>query len=255
MSRFADYADKYRCARMERREGILLVTLHTEGKELQWGSLPHGELPEAFRDIAGDRENRVVILTGTGKEFSGPKPPPGQRYRRPAVDWDKTFTEARFILTNMLDIDVPMISAVNGPAMRHSELPLLCDIVLASTQASFEDAGHFEGGLVPGDGVNVIYPMLMGMNRGRYFLLTGQRIGAQEAKDLGLVNEVLAPEDLMPRAWELAEKLARYPLLHLKYTRMVLVEEIKQRLRQQLNYSLALEIMANHENPDPPKTA
>ena len=69
MSSFEEYARKYQTARMERRDGILQVTVHTEGQSLRWGFLPHGELPEAFHDIGADRENRVVILTGTGPEF------------------------------------------------------------------------------------------------------------------------------------------------------------------------------------------
>ncbi len=77
MSTFDEYAKKYQTARMERRNGILQVTLHTEGRSLRWGFLPHGELPELFHDIGADRENRVVILTGTGDEFSGPRATPG----------------------------------------------------------------------------------------------------------------------------------------------------------------------------------
>src|SRR5689334_23658724 len=77
MSSLEEYANKYQTARMERRNGILLVTLHTEGQSLRWGFLPHGELPEAFHHIGADRENKVVILTGTGAEFSGPRATPG----------------------------------------------------------------------------------------------------------------------------------------------------------------------------------
>src|SRR6266851_4957077 len=77
MSRLEDYANKYQCARFERRDGILLMTLHTDGGSLRWGFGPHGELPEAFHDVGADRDNRVVILTGTGAEFSGPRATPG----------------------------------------------------------------------------------------------------------------------------------------------------------------------------------
>lgn len=73
MSALAEYENKYQSARLERREGVLQVTLHSEGQSLRWGFLPHGELPELFHDIAADRDNRVVILTGTGAEFSGPR--------------------------------------------------------------------------------------------------------------------------------------------------------------------------------------
>jgi enoyl-CoA hydratase/carnithine racemase len=154
---------------------------------------------------------------------------------------------------NLLNIEVPMIGAVNGPALRHSELPLLCDIVLAAEDASFQDAGHFGGGLVPGDGVHAIYPLLLGLNRGRYFLLTGQTISATEAQTLGLVNEVLPRGKLLARAWALAEQLARQPTLQLRYSRVVFTEYIKRQMQDLLGYGLALEGMALMERPLPEK--
>jgi enoyl-CoA hydratase/carnithine racemase len=66
MTRLSDYATKYQTIRMERRDGILQMTFHTDGGPLQWGLLPHGEFPQAFRDVGSDPENKVVILTGTG---------------------------------------------------------------------------------------------------------------------------------------------------------------------------------------------
>jgi hypothetical protein len=77
MSKFESYANKYKTVRMERRNGILQMTLHTDGGSLRWGFLPHGELPEAFYDVGSDYDNRVVIITGTGNEFSGPRANPG----------------------------------------------------------------------------------------------------------------------------------------------------------------------------------
>jgi hypothetical protein len=77
MSTFESYANKYKTIRMERRDGILQMTLHTDGGPLRWGFLPHGELPEAFHDVGSDYDNRVVIITGTGDEFSGPRANPG----------------------------------------------------------------------------------------------------------------------------------------------------------------------------------
>jgi enoyl-CoA hydratase/carnithine racemase len=142
---------------------------------------------------------------------------------------------------NLLDIEVPMISAVNGPALRHSELPLLCDIVIAAEEASFQDSGHFINGLVPGDGMHAVYPLLLGLNRGRYFLLTGQTIGAREALGLGLVSEVLPQRDLLPRAWALAEQLAQQSDLVLRYTRVAMTQWVKRLMHDVLGYGLALE--------------
>jgi enoyl-CoA hydratase/carnithine racemase len=253
MKSFAAYSTEYQTVRMERRDGILQVSLHSDGKAMHWNPLAHTELPYVFQDIANDPDNRIVILTGTGDEFLGPRSTPGTRYRYGVMGWDTIVSEGLRMLRNMMAIEVPMISAVNGPATRHSELALLCDIVLASENASFHDSGHFENGQVPGDGVNIVYPMLLGLNRARYFLLMGQSIDAQEAFRLGLVNEVLPREQLLERAWEIAEQLAQHPTLQLKYTRRVLIEDISRRLHDRVGHSLALEALADQERPDRPK--
>jgi enoyl-CoA hydratase/carnithine racemase len=235
------YADNYRHIRMERRDGILQMTFHTDGGPLQWGGGPHEEFPRAFADVGSDPGNRVVIITGTGDAFSGPQGTAAGAPKRTPREWDKTYWEGKRLLTNLLDIEVPMISAVNGPALRHSEIPLLSDIVLASETAAFQDSGHFMSGLVPGDGVHIVYPMLLGLNRGRYFLLTGQSIGAQEAQTLGLVNEVLPPGELLPRAWALAGQLAEKSDLVLRYTRVATTQYVKRIMQDLLGYGLALE--------------
>ena len=95
--------------------------------------------------------------------------------------------------------------------------------------------------LVPGDGVHVVYPMLLGANRGRYFLYTGQSIGAQEALTLGLVSEVMSQESLLPRAWELAEQLAEKSDIVLRYTRVATTQYVKRLMQDLLGYGLALE--------------
>ena len=74
MAKFPDYATKYQTIRMERRNGILQMTFHTEGGSLRWGLLPHREFTFAFADIGSDPENKVIIMTGIGEEFSGPRP-------------------------------------------------------------------------------------------------------------------------------------------------------------------------------------
>jgi len=241
MSRFEEYAQKYQTLRMERRDGILQVTLHTNGGSLQWGEVPHGECGQAFKDIGSDPENKVVIMTGTGDAFSGPQASPELRLRRTARQWDRTYWEGKQLLFNLLDIEVPMISAINGPALRHSELPLLCDIVLAAEEATFQDSAHFANGTVPGDGMHIVYPLLLGMNRGRYFLLTGQTLTARQAQELGLVNEVLPRQELLPRAWALAEQLAQRPPLVLRYSRVLLTQHLKRLMHDLLGYGLALE--------------
>jgi len=241
MAVFEEYASKYQTIRMERRSGILQITFHTDGGTLQWGALPHHEFPQAFTDIGSDPENKVVIMTGTGEAFSGPRATRESMPRETAREWDNVYWEGRHLLLNLLDIEVPMISAINGPALRHSELPLLCDIVLAAEEATFQDSGHFVNGVVPGDGMHIIYPLLLGLNRGRYFLLTGQTLSAHQAHEFGLVNEVLLRQQLLPRAWELAEQLAQRPPLVLRYSRVLLTQHLKRLMHDLLGYGLALE--------------
>jgi enoyl-CoA hydratase/carnithine racemase len=253
MSEFSEYATRYEAIRMERRDGILQVTLHTNGGSLLWGLGPHRELPLAFHEISNDHDNKVVIFTGTGAEFSGPRvTDTGHPLfpTRPSVDVvERILTEGKQGLLNFLDIGVPIISAINGPAWRHSELPLLADIVLASDTAQFQDSAHFTGGLVPGDGMHVVYPLLLGANRARYFLLTGQTLSAKQAHELGLVAEVLPPDKLLPRAWELAHDIAKRPKSLVRATRAVLTEHLKRHMQDLLGFGLYAEMLALMDRP------
>src|SRR6202167_1522685 len=223
--KFDDYANRYDCVSMNREDGILLVTIHAKGapeKPCPWSNVPHEELSYAFYDIARDRENRCVILTGAGDAFCAEMHPSisglarfseGNLTAEMFEKMDQAGHDGRHLLFNLLNIEVPMIAAVNGPAFIHAELALLCDIVLASENAEFQDAPHFPDGLVPGDGVHIGLPPLLGPNRGRYFLPTGQKLSAREALNLGVVNEVLPREELMPRARQLAREICRRPTL------------------------------------------
>jgi enoyl-CoA hydratase/carnithine racemase len=256
MAKLSDYAQKYPSIRMRREGGVLEMTFHTEGGSLKWGLGPHAELPDAFQDVAGDRENKVVIMTGTGDEFSGPRVVPTAGHplfpTRPTAQFtENLISEGRRMLMNLMSIEVPVVSAVNGPAWRHSEVPLLADIVLASEDAAFQDSAHFPGGLVPGDGVHVVYPMLLGANRARYFLLTGQTLDAREAHRLGLVAEILPKAKVLERAWELAHGIAAKPEVLVRHTRAVLTEPIKRRLQEELGYGLYNECLALMDRPDP----
>ena len=241
MAKFDDYANKYKTIRMERRNGVLQMAFHTDGGPLRWGLQPHRDFTYAFADVGSDPENKVIILTGTGDEFSGPRPSGPNRPGGTPRAWDAIYWEGKHLLQNLLDIEVPMISAINGPALRHCEIPLLCDIVLAAEHAEFQDSAHFPSGLVPGDGMHIVMPLLLGANRGRYFLLTGQIIPARQAQELGLVAEVLPKDKLLPRAWELAEQLLKQPPLTLRYARVAITQEIKRKLLDVLGYGLALE--------------
>jgi enoyl-CoA hydratase/carnithine racemase len=248
---FDEYRDRYENIGMERRDGILQVTFHTEGGPLRWGHIggAHAEFAQAFADIARDHENKIVIMTGTGDAWSGPPASKETFPRANPVEWDVILRNGMMLTQSLLDIDALVITCVNGPALRHPEIPLLGDIVLAAPGAAFQDSAHFVNRTTPGDGVNFIFPLLMGMNRGKYFLLTGQTLGAQEALDLGLVNEIVPREQLLPRAWELAEQLMQQNPLVLRYTRLLFTQPLKKAALDLLGFGLALEgLAAVHES-------
>jgi enoyl-CoA hydratase/carnithine racemase len=255
MADLARYQNNYQTVKFDRQDGVLTMTLHNNGKSLQWDLLSHRELPEAFYEVSGDRENKCIILTGTGAEFTGPQvklegghPLFPKRPSRETID--SLLLEAKRTLMNFLNIEVPVIAAINGPAWRHSEIPLLSDIVLAADTAKFQDGAHFTGGLVPGDGMHVVYPLLLGMNRARYFLLTGQVLDARQAQELGLVAEVLPPEKLMARAQELARRIAERPLSLIRFSRTVLVEELRRKMQEMLSVGLYAEMLALVDRPE-----
>ena len=212
MPSFEEYGEKYPDIRMERKNGIVQMTLNTDGGPFTWTARSHQALGDAFEDVGSDRENKVVILTGTGDNFLTNVNYPMPSWTPGA--WDTIIWRQKRVLMRLLDIEMPIIAAVNGPATVHSEVPVLCDIVLAAESAYFQDSRHILWPTVPGDGVQIVWPHLLGTNRGRYFLLTGQKLSAQECLSLGVVNEVLPDDQLLARAWELAEQLAKHPGAH-----------------------------------------
>ncbi len=245
---FESYADRFEHLALSRdADGILEVRLHTDGGPLVWGDSAHTELVYAFTEIGGDPGNRVIILTGTAGRFIADIDDSWVGAMNPAK-WDKLYSHGKRLLQRILELPVPVVAAINGPASVHAELAVVSDIVLASDTAYFSDAPHFKYGVVPGDGAQIIWPLLLGLNRGRYFLLTAQRISAQEALDLGVVNEVLPPDALMTRAHELARTLARQPDVILRYSRDALTQHLKRLVLDDLGYGLALAGLGTYES-------
>lgn len=250
MSDFDEYRNLYKTIKLTRSTtGVLEITLHHEGGPWRWDAraghdLPHRELSDALLKISRDRENRVIILTGTGDEFSGPKAHAGTASRGDARHWEALHTHGAHMIMDLLNLPAPVISCINGPAYRHAEIPLLADIVLVAEHAFIQDSAHFPNRMVPGDGIALFLPFLMGWNRGRYFHLTGQVLTASDMLAYGLANEVLPGPELLPRARELAEQLAQNNPLVLRHTRTLLTAPLKALARQYLDLGFALESLA-----------
>lgn len=247
MAAFETYKDRFKYIRMRREDGILEVAIHRDGQAAMWdfaeGGI-HDELGEAFYHIGRDRETRVVIFTGSGDVFLQDMDYAGAPASFDAYFWDRIYKEGKDLLINLLEIEVPIIGAVNGNAFLHAELVALSDIVIAAEGAKFADKAHAIGGVTPSDGVHIVWPMLLGPNRARHFLLTGAEIDAEEAKQLGIVAEVVGRDQLLFRAWEIARELAQKPPLMLRYSRVALTQEFKRRIVNDLGYGLSLEGLA-----------
>jgi enoyl-CoA hydratase/carnithine racemase len=255
VSALPDYQGKYPNIAFERREGVLQITLHQDGGEFVVSEPALRDLGKAFVDVAEDPANRVVILTGTGDRFAT-RFDYGSFIETMKPDiyeyWLRTRTDGVRLLRAFLDIEVPVISAINGPVVTHSETPLLADVVLASEDTVFQDATHFVNGLPPGDGMHVVWTTLLGFNRGRHFLLTGRVLSAREALELGVVGEVLPQAELLPRAWELATRWASNSSATLRGTRAVLTSEWRRLINEQLHTGLTHEALAGTYRGAPP---
>lgn len=240
---FDTYGDRYSMIDMQRWDDVLELRFHTDGGPLQWGpGQVHDEFEDAFQQISRDPEIRVIIMTGTGDQFSGPV---GDDMTFPKFEdpqsWEKMRRAATMLLSGLLAIEATVIACINGPAMRHAEVPLLSDVVLAAPDACFRDSGHTPNRLLPGDGMHFVMPELLGLNRARYFLLTGQTISAQEGKEIGVINEIHPREELMPRARQLAKGFLEQNPLVLRYARTLLMAPLRRKAVEYLGHGLALE--------------
>ncbi len=241
---FDRYKDRYQNITLTRDgDGVLLMTLHTGGGPFVWSSLAHDELGYCFTDVGADRENKVVVMTGTGANWCENIDAASFKLSNPS-EWDHVFYDGRRLLKNLLDIEVPVISAINGPARIHPEIPVMSDIVIASDTTLFQDAPHFMSGIVPGDGAHIVWTNLLGPNRGRYFLLMGEELSAAEAHRLGVIGEVVAADQVLPRALEIAHIFAAKSNLARRYSRVVLTQRYKRLMAEGLDLGLALEALA-----------
>jgi enoyl-CoA hydratase len=237
-----------------RAEGsVRIVTLNRPEQLNATNAALHRGLSLVWRQLAEDAEARAVILTGAGTAFSA-----GGDFHfltQLAVEQparEQTIAEARTILLDMIRFPLPVIAAVNGPAVGLGcSLALSCDLVLLSDQAHLADP-HLAIGLVPGDGGVALWPLFTSMLRVKEFLFTGDRIGPEQAVALGLANRVVPAADLMAEALKLAQRLARLPARALRDTKRALNAHIERAVTGPLEIALQTELasMASPEHAE-----
>jgi enoyl-CoA hydratase/carnithine racemase len=238
----SNYFENYRSVKLIRdANGVLVVTLHSNGGPCIMTAQTHTEFVDAFYQIAQDRANKIVILTGAGGEFItdvdwssfGDVTDPGV--------WSQVHDEGVQVLENIANIRVPVIAAIEGRAHVHSDYALLASVIVAAEGATFQDVAHFAAGVAPGDGIFTTWSYRAGAGRAEAFLLNPQPLPARTAQEWGVVAEVVPNGKALTRARQLAELYLKAPEVTRRNTRVHFIQPLKERIVREVGYGLSLE--------------
>jgi len=215
-----DYRE-YQHLLFERKgDGILLITINRPDVLNATNNRLHWELSRIWLDVADDPETNVVVVTGAGRAFSaGGDLDMIEGMAGNAANIAQAWREAGDIVYNMINLDKPIISAINGVAVGAGlAVALMADISIASEAMRITD-GHARLGVAAGDHAVIIWPLLCGMARAKYYLLTADFIDGREAERIGLVSLCVPGDKLMDKAMEVARKLALGPQQATRFTK------------------------------------
>lgn len=234
-----DYS-RYHYLSAERKDKVLTIAFNRPDSLNAINAALHTELSQIFADVAQDQQTEVVVLTGKGRAFCAGGDIKWFQDMTPQ-QLDALFVEARKIIIDMLEVEQPIIAAVNGAATGlGATLALFSDVIFAAENAKIGDP-HVRVGVVAGDGGAVIWPWLIGAARAKEFLMTGDLLTAQEAERIGLINRVVAADKLMATAMELATRLANGPTKAIRWTKVSVNKILRDTANLVLDTSLALE--------------
>ncbi len=222
---FADYPQ----LAFERREhGVLLITLNRPEKYNATDAAMHGELARVWVDVSRDPQTRVAVVTGAGKAFSAGGDL--DMVTDIAGNHDRVahmLSEMSEMVYNLINCDKPVVSAINGVAVGAGlVVALLADISICATDAKLGD-GHVKLGVAAGDHAAILWPLLAGMAKARYYLLTGEMLTGAEAERIGMVSKALPREQVLDEALRVAETLATGSQLAIRWTKKALNNWLK----------------------------
>lgn len=223
--------------------GVRIVTLDRPEHGNAVNNTMHRAFSRLWDDLADDLDARAVVLTGAGSTFSvgGDLVEWLQNYVEDPVTSRLGMRDARRIVRDMIDFPLPIVAAVNGPAVGFGcSIAVLCDIVLISDRAFLADT-HVASGLVAGDGGSVAWPLLMSLLKAKEYLFLGERIPAQVAVDIGLANRVVPHDQVKEEALALAHKLAALPPRALQDTKRALNLHLERAISGILEYGISAE--------------
>ncbi len=214
----------YQHLKLERQDdGVLLVTLNRPDVLNAAHEQMHRELATVWTDISRDEQTRVAVVTGAGRAFSAG----GDlaMVERQIGDYGMVtgmLAEMSDLVYNMVNCDKPIISAINGVAVGAGlVVALLADISICAADARLGD-GHVRLGVAAGDHAAIIWPLLCGLARAKYYLMTGEMVTGAEAERIGLVSKALPRDEVLPEAIRVATHLATGPQLAIRLTKRAL---------------------------------
>lgn len=238
-----DYS-QYQHLLFERKEhGILLITINRPELLNATNARLHWELSRVWLDVADDPQTRVAVITGAGRAFSaGGDLEMIQAFQGDVSAIAGVMKEAGDIVYNIANLEKPVVSAINGVAVGAGlAVALMADISIISESARITD-GHVRLGVGAGDHAAIIWPILCGLAKAKYYLLTADFIDGKEAERIGLVSLCVPQEQVVPKAMEVATKLATGPQLAVRWTKRALNHWVRQ-AGPIFDHSLALEML------------
>jgi enoyl-CoA hydratase/carnithine racemase len=232
---------------LERDGHVLIATIDTGAPMNAVDARLHHEFGELFRMLKqeGDdivRGARAVVLTGAGKAFSAGGDMAWFPTLRSPDRLNRLRREGKQIIWDMLDVEIPIVCGLNGPAVGlGASIALMCDVVVMSDTAAIIDP-HVQVGLVAGDGGAAIWPLLLGPLAAKRHLMLGQPLSGSEALRLGVAAEVCPAVDLGTAARRWADQLAAQAPLAVQGTKIAVNQQLKQALLTSFDVSMALEM-------------
>jgi enoyl-CoA hydratase len=233
----------FEALKLEREGDVLVVTIDHPRSELNTvDDLLHGELATLFAYLRQGCDARSVLLTARGRAFSAGGDFAWFPTLRTPERLEALRHDARSMIYDLLDLEIPIVAAVAGPAVGlAASIVLFCDVVFMSEDASLADP-HVKVGLVAGDGGAVIWPLVLGPARAKRYLLTGDPVRAREALDMGLVSFVASADAVERDAKAFAARLAAGAPLAIRYTKMAVNKLVKAALETAFDVSTAWEL-------------